>query len=72
MPSGSFKNKFHASILPLNHTARSSSAYQLRASDFESERYGCISLVNKCSLDKNNILKESIKIKLLNDEEIRP
>ena len=33
--SGSFNDKFHSSILPLNHTTRSSSTYQLKVINFK-------------------------------------
>ena len=34
---GSFNDKFHPSKLPLNHTARSSSSYQLKVNNFKTE-----------------------------------
>ena len=37
---GSFNDKFHPSKLPLNHTTRSSSTYQLKVNNFKTERYG--------------------------------
>ena len=37
---GSFNDKFHSSKLPLNHTTRSSSIYQLKVNNFKTERYG--------------------------------
>ena len=43
---GSFNDKFHPSRLPLNHTTRSSSTYQLKVNNFKTERYGCKSRVN--------------------------
>ena len=54
---GSFNNKFHASKLSLNHTTRSSSTYQLKKKNFKTERYGHKSMVNKCTLDWNNLQK---------------
>ena len=48
---GTFNNKFHLSKLPLNHTTRSSSSYQLKVNNFKTERYGRKSTVNKCTLD---------------------
>ena len=54
---GSFKDKFHPSKLPLNHTTRSSSTYQLKVNNFKTERYGRKSIVNKCTLDWNNLQK---------------
>ena len=53
----SFNDKFHPSKLPLNHTARSSSTYQLKVNNFKTERYGCKSIVNKCTLNWNNLQK---------------
>ena len=44
---GSFNDKFHPSKLPMNHTTRSSSTYQLKANNFKTERYGRKSIVNK-------------------------
>ena len=32
---GSFNDKFHPSMLPLNHTTRSSSTYQLKVNNFK-------------------------------------
>ena len=37
---GSFNDKFHPSKLPLNHTARSSSSYQLKVNNFKTESMG--------------------------------
>ena len=54
---GSFNDKFHPSKLPLNHTTRSSSTYQLKGNNFKTEKYGRKSIVNKCTLDWNNLLK---------------
>ena len=54
---GSFNDKFHPSKLPLNHTTRSSSTYQLKVNNFKTERYGGKSIVNKCTLDWNNLQK---------------
>ena len=48
---GTFNNKFHLSKLPLNHTTRSPSSYQLKVNNFKTERYGRKSIVNKCTLD---------------------
>ena len=56
---GSFNDKFHRSKLPLNHTTRSSSTYQLKVNSFKTERYGRKSIVNKCTLDWNNLQKIS-------------
>ena len=53
----SFNDKFHPSKLPLNHTTRSSSTYQLKVNNFKTERYGNNSIVNKCKLDWNNLQK---------------
>ena len=54
---GSFNDKFHPSKLPLNHTTRSSSTYQLKVNNFKTERYDRKSTVNKCTLDCNNLKK---------------
>ena len=54
---GSFNDKFHPSKLPLNHTTRSSSTYQLKVNNFKTERYGGKLIVNKCTLDWNNLQK---------------
>ena len=54
---GSFNDKFHPSKLPLNHTTRSSSTYQLKVNNFKTERYGRKSILNKCTLDWNNLQK---------------
>ena len=35
---GSFNDKFHPSKLPLNHTTRSSSTYQLEVNNFKTEK----------------------------------
>ena len=43
----SFNDKFLPSKLPLNHTTRSSSTYQLKVNNFKTERYGRKSTVNK-------------------------
>ena len=37
---GSFNDKFYPSKVPLNHTTRSSSTYQLKLNNFKTERYG--------------------------------
>ena len=55
--SGSFNDKFNPSKLPLNYTTRSSSTYQLKVNNFKTERYGCKSIVNKCTLDWYNLKK---------------
>ena len=47
----SFNDKFHPSKLPLNHTTRSSSTYQLKVNNFKTERY------DHKSLDWNNLQK---------------
>ena len=52
---GSFNDKFHPSKLSLNHTTRSSSAYQVKVNNFKTERYGRKSIMNKCTLDWNNL-----------------
>ena len=44
---GSFNDKFHPSKLPLNHTTKSSSTYQLKVSNFKAQRYCCKSIVKK-------------------------
>ena len=54
---GSFSDKFHPSKVPLNHTKRSSSTYQLKVNNFKTERYGRKLIVNKCTLDWNNLQK---------------
>ena len=54
---GSFNHKFHPSKVPLNHTTRSSSIYQPKVNNFKTERYGRKSIVNKCTLDWNNLQK---------------
>ena len=63
---GSFNDKFHPSKLPLDHTRRSSSTYQLKVNNFKTERYGGKSTVNKCTLlDWNNfqkILKQNFQM----------
>ena len=62
---GSFNDKFHPSKLPLNHTTRSSSTYQLKVNNFKTERYGHKSTLNKCTLDWNNlqrILKQNFQM----------
>ena len=46
---GSFKNKFHPSKLPLNHT-KSSSTYQLKVNNFKTERYSGKPVVNKYTI----------------------
>ena len=53
----SFNDKFYPSNVPLNHTTRSSSTYQLKVNNFKTERYGRKSIVNKCTLDWNNLQK---------------
>ena len=68
---GSFNDKFHSSKVPLNHTTRPSSIYQLKVKNFKTERYGHKSIVNKCILDCGTTSKKYLK-KLPNDEEIRP
>ena len=50
-------NKFHPSKLPLDHTTRSSSTYQLKINNFKTERYGRKSILNICTLDRNNLQK---------------
>ena len=54
---GSFNDTFHPSKLPLKHTTRSTSTHQLEANDFKAERYGSKSIVNKCTLDWDNLEK---------------
>ena len=55
---GSFNDKFNPPKLPLKHTTRSSSTYQLKVKNFKTEkRYGRKSIVNKCSLDWHNFQK---------------
>ena len=54
---GSFNNKFYPSKVPLNHTTRSSSTYQLKVNNFKTERYGRKSIVNKFTSDWNNLQK---------------
>ena len=54
---GSFSDKFHPSKVPLNHTKRSSSTYQLKVNNFKTERYSRKLIVNKCTLDWNNLQK---------------
>ena len=54
---GSFNDKLHPSKVPLNHTTRSSSTYQLKVNNFKTERYGRKSIVNKCTLDWNKLQK---------------
>ena len=53
----SFNDKFHPSKLPLNHTTRSSTTYQLKVNNFKTERYGRKSIENKSTLDWNNLQK---------------
>ena len=53
----SFNDKFHLPKLQLNHTKRSSSTYQLKVNNFKTERYGRKSIVNKYTLDCNNLQK---------------
>ena len=53
---GSFNDKFHPSKLPLNCT-RSSSTYQLKVKNFETERCGGKSILNKCTLGWKNLQK---------------
>ena len=53
----SFNNKFHPSKLPLNHSTRSSSTYQIKVNNFKTERYGRKPIVKKCTLDWNNLQK---------------
>ena len=67
---GSFNDKFHPSKLPLNHTTRSSSTYQLKVNNFKAESYGRKSVVNKCTFRLEQPPK-NIKIKLPNNQ-IRP
>ena len=52
-----FNDKFHPSKVPLNHTTRSSSTYQLKVNNFKTERCGRKLIVNKCTLDWNNLQK---------------
>ena len=47
---GSFNDKFHPSKLPLNHTTRSFT-HQRKVNNFNTERYGRKSTVNKCTID---------------------
>ena len=56
---GSFNDKFHPSKVPLNHTTRSSSTYQLKVNNSKTrtERYGRKSIMKKCTLDWNNLQK---------------
>ena len=54
---GSFSDKFHPPKLPLNHTTRTLSTYQLKVNNFKTEIYGCKLIVNKCTLDWNNFQK---------------
>ena len=54
---GSFNDKFHPSKLSLKHTARSSSTYQLNVNNFKTERDDRKSIMNKCTLDWNNLQK---------------
>ena len=70
MSKGSFNDKFHPSKLPLNHTTRLSSTYQLEVNNFKTERYDYKSIVNKCILDWNNLQK--YQNKLPKDEDMRP
>ena len=56
---GSFNDKFHPSKLPLSYTKRSSSTYQLKINNCKTERYDRKSIVNKCTLDWNNLQKIS-------------
>ena len=44
-------------VVSMTHTARPSSTYQLKVNNFKSEIYGRISIVNKCTLDWNNLQK---------------
>ena len=62
---GSFNDTFHTSKLPLNHTTRSSSTYQLKVNNFKTERYGCKSIVNKCTLDWNNFKKNKQNFQMM-------
>ena len=50
-------DKFHPSKLSLKHTARSSFTYQLNVNNFKTERYDRKSIMNKCTLDWNNLQK---------------
>ena len=62
---GSLNDKFHPSKLPLNHATRSLSTYKLKVNNFKTESYGRKSIVNKCTLDWNNlpkILKQNFKL----------
>ena len=68
----SFNDKFHPSKLPLNHTTRSWSTYQLKVNNFNTERFGHKSVVKKCTLIRLEQPPKNIKTKLPNDEEIRP
>ena len=54
---GSFNDKFHHSKLPLYHTTRSLSIYQLKVNNFKTKRYCCKLIVNKCTLDWSNLQK---------------
>ena len=54
---GSFNDKFYPSKVPLNHIARSSSTYQRKVNNFKTERHGHKLIVNKCTLDWNNLQK---------------
>ena len=65
---GSFNDKFYSSKVPLNHTTKSSSTYQLKVNNLKSERYGHKSIVN-IRLEKP---PKNIKAKRPNDEEVRP
>ena len=46
----SFNDKFRPSKLPLNHTRRSSSSYQLKVNNFKPQ-------MRKCALDWSNLQK---------------
>ena len=54
---GSFNDKFHPSKLPLYHTTRSLSIYQLKVNNFKTKRYCHKLIVNKCTLDWSNLQK---------------
>ena len=68
---GNFNDKFHPSKLPLNHTIRSSSTYQLNVNNFKAERYGHKSIVNEWMHIRLEQPPKNIKTKLPHDEEIR-
>ena len=55
--SGNFNDTFHPPKLSLNHKIRSWSTYQLKVNNFKTERYGPKLIVNKWSLEWNNLQK---------------